>query len=31
MMTDNKYKTLAIAGAGVSLGILGAYMLKKRH
>lgn len=31
MMTDNKYKTLAIAGAGVSLGILGAYMLKRKH
>lgn len=32
MMSDNnKYKTLAIAGAGVSLGLLGIYMLKKRY
>ncbi len=31
MMCKNKYKTLAIAGAGVSLGLLGTYMLKKRY
>lgn len=31
MMGDNKYKTLAIAGAGVSLGLLGIYMLKKTY
>lgn len=31
MMESNKCKTLAIAGAGISLGLLGVYMLKKRY
>lgn len=31
MMGGNKYKTLAVMGTGISLGLLGAYMLKKRY
>lgn len=31
MMHCNKYKTLALVGAGISLGAIGIYMLKKMY